>query len=253
MNLEFNKLFAALLVAGITAGTASFVSDLVMHPHALEEDAVPIEGVASVAGPAAGPSGPEPLLHLIATAEVARGEKLSKACAACHSFDKGGINKIGPNLWNAMGAQKGHHSGFAYSEAMTSHGGNWSYEEMNKFLYNPKVYISGTKMAYAGVKKTEDRAAIIAWLRTIGDAPIALPTDAAIEAEKAELAPEPEVSEEETTPQDSAATEGEADADVENDTESENSVENDSDKVEEVSPPSEENDDEETDKSDNAH
>jgi cytochrome c len=193
MNLEFNKIFAALLVAGIAASSASFVSEQIMHPHELEADAVPIEGVESVAGAiSSGPDLPEPIMHLIATADVARGEKLSKACAACHSFDKGGANRIGPNLWGAAGNSKGVHAGFSYSDALLEKGGSWSYDSLNRFLYKPKDYISGTKMNYIGLKKPEDRAAMIAWLRTLSDSPMGLPSETQIAAERAELAPEPE-------------------------------------------------------------
>jgi cytochrome c len=197
MNLEFNKIFAAILVAGITGGTAAFISEIVMHPHHLEEDAVPIEGVESVGGgAAAGPTGPEPILDLIAMADAARGEKLSKACTACHSFDKGGAAKIGPNLWEIVGADKAHSAGFAYSDALSGMEGNWSYASLNKFLYKPKDYIPGTKMNYLGIKDPEDRAAMIAWLRTLAASPATLPSDAEIAAEQAELGVEEETEEE---------------------------------------------------------
>jgi cytochrome c len=193
MNLEFNKIFAALLVAGITASTAHFVSYKVMGDHHDAEDAVPIEGVETVdSGLPPKPKGPDPVLHLIAAADVARGEKLSKACAACHSFDKGGPHGIGPNLWNTVGKPKGSHEGYSYSAALLEQGGDWGYLSLNKFLYKPKDYMPGTKMNYIGNKKPEDRAAIIAWLRTLADDPYRLPTDQEIAAEKAELAPEPE-------------------------------------------------------------
>ena len=210
MNLEFNKLFAALLVAGITAGTAAFVSDLTMHPHELEEDAVPIEGVEVVAGAISAPQGPEPVMHLIAAADVARGEKLSKACAACHSFDKGGPNRVGPNMWAVVGNTKASHADFAYSDALKGMDGQWGYAELNKFLYKPKQYVAGTKMNYIGIKKPEDRAAMIAWLRTLSDSPIAMPTDAQIEAEKAELSPEEP--EEDVTGEDVASDESTTEA-----------------------------------------
>lgn len=197
MNLEFNKLFAALLVAGITAGMSSFVARKIIHPHDLKEDAVPIEGVEVVAGAASKPKGPEPILHLVAAADVARGQKLSKACAACHSFDKGGPNRVGPNLWNVMGEAKASKAGFAYSDALKEMSGAWGYPEMNKFLYKPKVYVPGTKMNYIGLKKPEDRAAMIAWMRTLHDSPLVFPSEAEIAAEKAELAPEEAIAPEE--------------------------------------------------------
>lgn len=190
-SFEFNKIFAAVLVAAIVAMLGGFISKKLIHPHDLETDAVSIEGgpVAS-AGPAAAAM-PEPILHLIATADVAQGEKLSKACAACHAFEKGGPNKVGPGLWGVVNAQKGHHAGFAYSEALIAKGGAWSYDSLNKFLWKPKAYIDGTKMSYIGMKKPEDRAAIIAWLRTLADSPAGFPGDADIAKEKAELTPPP--------------------------------------------------------------
>ena len=199
MDLNNNILFAAVLVAGITASGAYLISNKVMKSGYDKEDAVPVEGVEVAAtGAIAAPKGPDPILHLIATADVARGERLSRACAACHSFDKGGPNRIGPNMWNVIGGPKAHIASFAYSDALQNMAGEWGYLEMNKFLYKPKEYIPGTKMNYIGMRKPEDRAAIIAWMRTLSDSPAALPTEAQIAAEYAELAPpEPEPAEEE--------------------------------------------------------
>lgn len=193
-GMEFNKIFAAILVAGIIASLSGFVAGILVHPHDLEEDAYQVEGIDGGAG--GGPAKvamAEPILALIAAADVARGEKLSKACAACHSFDKGGPGGVGPNLWNVVGGAKNHMPGFAYSGALEAQGGaTWTYAEMNKFLWKPKAYAPGTKMNYIGVKKPEDRAALVAWLRTKADSPKPLPSDSEIAAEQAELAP-PEV------------------------------------------------------------
>ncbi len=205
-SFEFNKIFAAILVAGIVAYLGAFVGDHLVVPKALEKNAVEVEGGPVEGGGAAGPTGPEPIMHLLATADVAAGEKLSKACAACHSFDNGGPNKVGPNLWNVVTAEKGHHAGFAYSDAMKAKGGTWSYDSLNKFLYKPKAYVEGTAMNYVGLKKPEERANIIAWLRTHSPSPAALPSEADIAAEKAELAPEPApAAEEGAVPADGAA------------------------------------------------
>lgn len=187
-SFEMNKVFAAVLVAGITAMFSGFVADQLIHPHELEVDAVSIEG-GPVAGGAKVEKKAEPVLHLIATADVARGEKLSKACAACHSFDKGGPHKVGPNLWDVVGAPKGGKGGFAYSAALADFGGGWDYADMNKFLWKPKKYVPGTKMNYNGLKKPEDRAAMIAWLRTLSGSVEPLPNGNEIAKEAAELAP----------------------------------------------------------------
>ncbi|HIF25751.1 MAG TPA: cytochrome c family protein [Micavibrio sp.] len=190
-NMEFNKIFAAILVAGIVAYLGGFISHKLVHPHSLEKDAVAIEGIAgSAAGGPTKPTGPEPILAMIADADIAQGEKLSRACAACHSFDNGGPNGTGPNLWNKINASVASKPGFDYSDAMKAHGGTWTYAEMNHFLWKPKAYIEGTKMNYLGLKKPEDRAALIAWLRTLSSSPAALPSQAEIDAEMAELAPE---------------------------------------------------------------
>ena len=190
-GMEFNKIFAAVLVAGIVAMLGGFVAKQVIHPHKLEKEAFTIEAMEeSAGGGAAGPTGPQPILALIEAADAAKGEKIAKACAACHTFTKGGPAGVGPNLYGVVGGPKDHMAGFAYSGALLEVGGNtWTYAELNKFLYKPKAYAKNTKMSYAGLKKPEDRAALIAWLRTQADSPKALPSAAEISAEEAELAP----------------------------------------------------------------
>lgn len=189
-GMEFNKIFAAILVAGIIAMLGGFVAKQLVHPHKLHEEAFKIEAMESAGAGGATVAMPEPILAMIATADAAKGEKIAKACAACHSFNKGGAAGVGPNLYGVVGGPKDHMPGFAYSGALLEKGGNvWTYSEMNKFLWKPKAYAAGTKMSYAGLKKPEDRAALLAWLRTQADAPKALPSDAEIAAENAELAP----------------------------------------------------------------
>jgi len=167
-DLENNKIFAAILVAAIVAMLSGFVSSKIIHSDDLEEDAFPIE-VAEVV-PAGGPvkvAVADPIADLIAGADMAKGQKLSKACAACHSFDKGGPNKIGPNLWNIYNNKKGMHASFSYSDALLEKGGKWDVAGLNTFLWKPKKYISGTKMNYAGMRKPEDRAAIVKYLQSL--------------------------------------------------------------------------------------
>lgn len=195
-DLEFNKIFAAILIAGIVAMIAGFVADQFVHPKMPKKDAVPIEGVEVVATEQKKEPKPEPVLGMIAQASVDKGEKLSRACATCHSLNKGGPHGIGPNLWNIVGHEKQAAEGYSYSGALDEGdlADQWTYAALNKFLWKPKWYAPGTKMNYIGMKKPEDRAAIIAWLRTLSDNPEPLPEQAEIEAEKAELAPEPEES-----------------------------------------------------------
>lgn len=195
-SFEFNKLFAAILVAGITAMFSGFIANKLVHPKDLKEDAVAIDGAPVAGGGPKVEKKAEPILHLIATADVTRGEKLAKACVACHSFVNGGANKVGPNLWNSFGAPKAGKSGFEYSSALSGFGGAWGYLEMNQFLWKPKKYVPGTKMNYNGIKKPEDRAAMIAWLRTLASSPEPLPNAAEIAEELSVLAPPEPVEEE---------------------------------------------------------
>lgn len=188
--MEFNKIFAAILVAGIIASLSGFISHKLVHPHDLHENAYKIEGVVEGAGGgAAVVAKAEPVLALLANADIAKGEQSAKVCATCHSFAKGGANAIGPGLWGVVNHDKGAHAGFAYSDGLKNMDGVWSYANLNKFLWKPKAYVEGTKMNFVGLKKPEDRANVIAYLRTLSDAPAALPSAAQIEAENAELAP----------------------------------------------------------------
>ncbi len=188
-SLENNKIFAAVLCAGITVMLTGFIAKKVIHPKELAQDAVSIDGApVQAASGVAKPELPEPILALLETADIEKGAKISKACAACHSFEKGGAVKQGPTLWNVVNASKGVHTDFKYSDALIEKGGKWSYESLNTFLWKPKKYISGTKMNFAGLKKPDDRAAIISWLRTLADNPAALPDADRIAAEETAFA-----------------------------------------------------------------
>ena len=192
-DLKFNKIFAGvlmaalLLMAGIKAGEILVPSHHAGHGHGevKTSHAYPIEvtEVASTTSAAAAPAGPEPILALLAEADIAAGMKLAKKCTACHVFEEGGANKVGPGLWNIVNADKGAVDGFGYSAALSGFGGAWDYQALNAFLYKPKAYISGTKMNFAGLKKPQDRANMVAYLRSLSAAPAALPTDADIASE----------------------------------------------------------------------
>ncbi|MFA7277059.1 MAG: cytochrome c family protein [Pseudobdellovibrionaceae bacterium] len=193
MNLRSNVVLASLVSAGIIAWLTGFTAENLVEPRPLKHDAVKIE-VAETAAPAAAAAkaaGPEPILAMIATADAERGKTVAKACAACHSLKNDGKNGVGPNLWGVVGRKKDSVAGFAYSGSLVGKGGDtWTYEQIAQFLWKPKAYAAGTKMTYAGIKKPEDRAAVVAYLRTLADAPLPLPTDAEIVAEKKDLGAE---------------------------------------------------------------
>ena len=206
-DLENNKIFAALLIAGIVACLAGFVAEHVVHSEAPEKAALDIDTSAleSAASGEAAPAGPEPILALLAKADVAKGEALAKACLACHDFSKGGPNKVGPNLYGIVNNKQAHKDDFAYSDVikdMGAKGGRWTYANLSHFLWKPAAYAKGTKMSFPGFKKPQDRADVIAYLRTLADAPAALPSQAEIDAEQPKEEPKA------TTPGTAAATKG---------------------------------------------
>jgi cytochrome c len=173
-TLEANKIFAAILTAGIIASGSGVLSRMLYRPHQLEEPVYKVEGTAEAAGPAAAEE-KTPLPVLLASADPAAGEKTARKCVSCHDFTKGGPNKVGPNLWGVVDRPVGKHEGFSYSSAMASHGGNWDWESLDHFLTNPKAAVPGTKMSFAGIPKDKERADLLAYLRTLSDNPPPLP------------------------------------------------------------------------------
>jgi cytochrome c len=112
---------------------------------------------------------------LLASSDAAKGENAAKKCAACHTFNKGGPNRVGPNLWGLINRPKASEAGFNYSAAMKSKGGEWTYEDLNKFLANPKGFVQGTNMQFAGLTRSSERADVINYLHTLADNPGPLP------------------------------------------------------------------------------
>ena len=165
MGDRFNTVAGWALFAGIIALGGAIVSSKYFHDERPEKMGYAIEGVeAEGAGAAAGPG----LNTLLASADVAAGEKVFAKCAACHTATSGGANGIGPNLFGAVGKAHGHVAGFAYSEALKSVPGNWTFEALDKWLTSPREYAPGTKMTFAGLGNPVDRANLIAWLNTQG-------------------------------------------------------------------------------------
>ena len=186
-ELRLNKVFAGFLFAALLLMAGVKIADVMVPHQELAENAYVIEVAETTDIAAAAPvdTGPEPILALLAGADLGAGEKLSKKCSACHVFDAGGQNKVGPALWNVVNRPLGASEGYAYSDALAGFGGAWDYAALNAFLAKPKGYISGTKMNFAGLKKPEDRANLIAWMRAKADSPAALPSADDIAAEGA--------------------------------------------------------------------
>ncbi|GIL39364.1 c-type cytochrome [Roseiterribacter gracilis] len=192
--MEFNKIFAAILCAGILGMVSGIAAEMLVEPHQLAQAAYPIEGVEIVAGgtgAAGGGSALEPVEPLLAAANLANGEKVAGQCKSCHTFEKGGPNRVGPNLWGVVGNHHAHADGFAYSAGMAGKKDKtWDFAALNEFIFKPAAAIPGTKMGFAGIKKTQDRADLLAWLNAQSDKPQALPAAGATPV-KADAAPAP--------------------------------------------------------------
>ncbi len=173
-SMNTNKYMGGLLVVAWLLLIVDFIGDQIIPP--METVVSTASASAAPAAVAAKPAVPdEPLPVLLAAASVDKGAKVAKKCASCHTFDKGGKNKVGPNLFAILGADRGIVGGFNYSAAIKAMGGKWGFEDMDSFLKNPKDFMKGTKMTFSGLKKAKDRAAMILYMRAQADSPVQLP------------------------------------------------------------------------------
>jgi cytochrome c len=162
------------LASALFAMVLGKVSNALVHPHALEKPAIAVPEAAPAAGGGA-PAVAEvpPIGPKLKDANVEKGKALFvQQCITCHTIDKGGANKVGPNQWDIVGRKKASHEGFSYSSALQGKGGEWTYEDINHMILKPQAFVRGTKMAYAGMVKEQDRADLIAYLRTMHDEPL---------------------------------------------------------------------------------
>lgn len=174
--VNFNTAAGCFLASALFAMVVGKVSNALVDPHHLEKPAIAVSEEAPAAeGPAPAAELP-PISPKLASANVDHGKALfQQQCFTCHSIDKGGANKVGPNQWDLVGRKKAAEPGFSYSSAMQAKGGEWTYEDLNHMIFKPTAFVKGTKMAYAGMPKEQDRADLIAYLRTMNDNPPPLP------------------------------------------------------------------------------
>lgn len=176
-SFELNKIMGALLGTCLVLMVTSFAAQAIFAPTKPSKPGYDIAvKEEESAAPKAADVASEPIEKLLQTASVDKGMTAAKKCAACHSFDKGGPNRVGPNLFGVVNVNKGAHPGFNYSAAMKGKGGTWSFDELNKFIASPKGYLPGTAMSFAGIQKDGERADVIAYLATLADTPVPLPT-----------------------------------------------------------------------------
>ena len=186
-SFEINKLIGGLLGTVFVIFSVGIVSDSLFASPAPEKPGYVIEAAEPAEGGAEAPAAKAvPIADLLAKADPKKGEAIFKKCQACHSGEKGGPNKVGPDLWSVVDRPVGEHQGFAYSSGMKefSKGGSekWTYDNLNHFLTSPKNFVKGTAMGFAGLKKDDERADLIAFLRTLSDSPVPLPTPGAADA-----------------------------------------------------------------------
>jgi cytochrome c len=177
-SFELNKVLGALLGTCLVLLALNIAANAVFAPHAPAKPGYEVAVQEEPAGGAAGGQqapADEPLPVRLASADVARGETSAKKCVACHTFEKGEPNRVGPNLWGVVGRQKASEAGFNYSAAMKAQKGTWTLEDLDKYLTNPRGAVPGTNMTFAGLPRGKERADLLAYLNGKADNPAPLP------------------------------------------------------------------------------
>ena len=171
-----NKIIVSIVLAIILVLGIGKITDVIYYVEKPEKSAYQVESVTTVASTSSetgsGTASSQNIMALFASTSAADGAKVFKKCAACHSINQGGANKIGPALWGVLGRQVGSVADYKYSKAMAAYEKNWSFEEMDGFLLKPKEWIKGTKMSFAGLKNDKERAAVILYLNENTENPL---------------------------------------------------------------------------------
>ena len=173
-----NKIIVSIVLAVILVLVTNKITDVIYYVEKPEKSAYQVETIATGNTTTTEKNSEDAvsgnIMTLFASTSAADGAKVFKKCAACHSINQGGSNKIGPALWGVLGRKAGSISDYKYSKAMAAYGKAWSFDEMNSFLIKPKEWIKGTKMSFAGLKNEKDRAAVILYMNENTDNPLPL-------------------------------------------------------------------------------
>ena len=174
-SFEWNKIIASVLTAMIIAMVTGIIASSFVRPHHLEKAAYlppgAEEGAHAGAAPAGGaPAAPkvDPIEPVLAKADAKHGEQVAKVCLQCHTFDKGGANKIGPNLFGVMEENIASVPNYQFSQALAAHKSEkWDPDKLNVWLYRPQDFAKGTKMTFPGLPKVQDRADVVSYLESL--------------------------------------------------------------------------------------
>jgi cytochrome c len=171
-SFEWNKIIASVLTAMIVAMVSGILASQLVHPKHLEHPVYLPPGAeagaaaATAGGASQAAAGPEPID--MAKADPAKGQQVAKVCLQCHTFDKGGANKIGPNLWEIMQENIASVPNYQFSPALLAHKAEkWDPEKLNLWLFKPQVFAKGTKMTFPGLPKPQDRADVVGYLNSL--------------------------------------------------------------------------------------
>lgn len=175
-TFELNKILGAVLGTCLVLVAVHIAADTIFTPVAPARPGyeISIPTQPTTEAPAEEPAA-QPIEQLLAAASVERGTAAARVCTVCHSFDKGGPNVVGPNLWGVVGRARASEPGYNYSAAMKAKGGDWTFAELDTFLLNPRNDVPGTAMTFAGISRPQQRADVIDYLRTLADSPVPLP------------------------------------------------------------------------------